>query len=387
MKALPVQEMSPQTEMHQQMQELLEASLRGLLQILNAQEGSICWLNISTQELVVTIAVGPRSTGHLGHRQPMGQGASGQVALNRQPLLVKDVSTRQGLAGRDTYRTRSFLCVPIQTPTQFYGVLNLTDKATGETFTEVDLDRATKVAGQLVTALHAVRRTDALQHQVEMAEKFSAIGRLAAGLVHELSNPLDAVNRYANLMLGIVPDGHLRDYLMQIKTGLNRMATTVRTLGHFAHLPSDHNSVLSVNQTVEEALQDLGMLLYPQIKVIRLLAPNLPRIPDYGFSQVVTNLIKNACDAMPNSGTLTLRTEATETGVLLTVSDTGVGIPESLQSAIFEPFFTTKIPGRGTGLGLAISQEIVNRYQGTLSVKSEVGRGTTFSVTLPLTSP
>ena len=292
------------------------------------------------------------------------------------------------MAGRDTYRTRSFLCVPIQTLTEFYGVLNLTDKTTDETFTESDLEHVTRVAGQLATALSAVRRTDTLQRQVEMSEKFSAIGRIAAGLVHELSNPLDAVNRYANLMLGLVPaEGHLRDYLLQIKAGLNRMTTTVRTLGHFARLPSDHRLVLSINQTVEEALQDLGMLLYPQIKVIRLLVPNLPRIPDYGFSQVVTNLIKNACDAMPSGGTLTIRTEATKTGVLLTVSDTGVGIPESLQSAIFEPFFTTKIPGRGTGLGLAISQEIVNRYQGTLSVKSEVGRGTTFSVTLPLRTP
>ena len=81
MKALPALEMSPQTEMHQQMQELLEASLRGLQKILNAQEGSLCWMNISTQELIVTIAVGPRAASYLGHRQPIGQGAAGQVAL------------------------------------------------------------------------------------------------------------------------------------------------------------------------------------------------------------------------------------------------------------------------------------------------------------------
>ena len=371
-------------EMYREMTQLLESSLRGLLQTLQAQAGSICRLKIPTQELVVTIAVGPRAASFLGHHQPIGQGAAGQVALSRQPLLVKDVTTSPGLPSRNRYQTRSFLCAPIQTSTEFYGVLNLTDKTDGMTFTEADLEQVTRVASQMGTALHAIQRTDALQRQVEMAEKFSAMGRLAAGLVHELSNPLDAVNRYANLMLNLVPEGHLRDYLLQIKAGLNRMTTTVHTLGHFARLPSDHGSVLSVNQSVETALETLGMLLYPQIKVVRLLSENLPKIPDRGFSQVVINLIKNATDAMPEGGTLTIQTEAAEGGLVLTVSDTGVGIPEALHASIFEPFFTTKAPGQGIGLGLAISQEIANRYQGTLSVKSEVGRGTTFRVFLPI---
>ena len=364
---------------------LIKATLRGLQQMLQAEEGSVCWLDAPRQELVVTVTAGLRAGAYLGSRQPLNQGSAGRVATSRQPLLVLDVKTDRGLPGRPTYRTRSFLCVPLQTPTELFGVINLTDKITGEPFTITDLECAVQVANQLATALHALRHSDSLQRQVELTEKFAAIGRLAAGLVHELSNPLDGVNRYAGLLLEMVPEGHLRDYLLQIKAGLARMTSTVRTLGQFARLPNDPHPILDVNQILEETIVALGLpFSSPQVNVVREWAPTLPLIPDYGFAQIASNLLKNACDAMPNGGTLTVGTEPTDQGLLIRVRDTGVGIPPELQAAIFEPFFTTKAPGQGTGLGLAIAQEVVTRYQGTISVESEVGRGTTFLVHIPL---
>ena len=371
-----------------EIQSLLEATLRGLLQILRAEEGSISWLDASRQELVVTIAAGPRAGTTMGYRQPLGQGVAGRVAVSRQPLLMRDVprsgASDQVHAERGAYRTRSFLCVPLQTPHELFGVVNLTDKTTGQDFTMEDLERAVGVIGQLAIVLRALRRTDVLQRQVELSEKFASIGRLAAGLVHELSNPLDGVSRYTSLMLEMIPDGHMRDYLLQIKGGLNRMTSTVRALGQLARQPVDSQSVLNVHQTVEEVLTSLGLPFgYPQVIVVRQLADQFPWVPDYGFHQVVSNLVKNACDAMPAGGTLTLSTEVTATHLILRVSDTGVGIPPEHHAAIFEPFFTTKPQGQGIGLGLAIAQEIVTRYQGTISVESQVGRGTTFIVHLP----
>ena len=354
---------------------------------MKAEEGSICWFDASAQELVVTVTAGPRTGAYRGYRQPLGFGAAGRVAVTRQPLLVRDVSVDSILQRRLAYRTRSFLCVPLMTPYEFFGVVNLTDKITGEMFTAQDLEKALQVVSQLATALQALRHSDLLQREVELSSKFAAIGRLAAGLVHELSNPLDGVNRYTNLMLEIIQEGYLRDYLLQIKGGLNRMTGVVRSLGQLARQPSESRQTIDVNQTVEETLTALGLPFgYPQVTVVRRLAPHLPRIPDYGLEQMVGNLIKNACDAMPGKGTLTVCTEATPTGIVLRVKDTGVGIPPEHHAAIFEPFFTTKPQGHGVGLGLAIAQEIVTRYQGTIGVESEVGRGTTFIVHLPVSS-
>ncbi len=368
-----------------EIQGLLEVTLRGLLQMLRAEEGSISWLDPSGQELVVTAAFGSKAARALGYRQPLGQGVAGKVAVSRQPLLVRDVAADQILTQRNHYRTRSFLCVPLQTPHELYGVVNLTDKITGEVFTTHDLERTLQVVSQLALALQALRQSTDLRRQIDLAEKFSAMGRLAGGLVHELSNPLDGVNRYANLLLDMTPEGHLRDYLLQIKAGLARMTATVRTLGQLARQPSESRAVLDVNQAVEDTLASLGLPFgYPEVTVRRHFAPDLPRIPDYGFSQVVSNLVKNACDAMLAGGVLTLSTQRTKTHLLLRVADTGVGIPPEQHAAIFEPFFTTKPQGQGIGLGLAIAQEITTRYQGTISVESEVGRGTTFWVYLPL---
>ncbi len=367
-----------------QVQGLLEATLRGLLQMLVAERGSICWLDAPSQELVVTVAIGPQTDVFLGYRQRLGYGIAGQVAASRQPLLIRHMSD-EGLLERRSYRTQSFLCIPLQTPNELFGVVNFTDKITGDAFTAQDLERAVEVVGQLATVLEALRHSDLLQRQVDLTEKFAAIGRVAAGLVHELSNPLAGVSSYTNLMLDRVPDGYLRDYLLMIKSGLNRMVTTVRTLSQFAQRPTDPRPILDVNQTVEEALSALGLpFSYPLVTVVRKFGQQIPLISDFGFAQVVSNLIKNACDAMPRGGTLTVSTESTDSSVVTRVSDTGVGIPPEHQSLIFEPFFTTKLPGQGTGLGLAIAQEIVTRYQGTLSMESVVGQGSVFSVHLPL---
>ena len=364
---------------------LLEASLRGLLQMLQAERGSICWLDVHSQELVVTVAVGSQNGSFLGHRQPIGHGVAGKVALSRQPLLVQQVISDRDLLECQTYRTRSFLCLPLQTSNELFGVVNITDKITGDPFTAADLSRAVEVCSQLAALLQTFGHSDLLRREVELTEKFAAIGRLAAGLVHDLSNPLAGVNSYASILLDRIQEGHLRDYLLMMKSGLNRMATTVRALGQFAQRPIDPRPILEINQVVEDALSTLGLpFSYPQVTVVRQLAGDLPRVSDYGLAQAVSNIVKNACDAMPTGGTLTVSSEAVSSAVILRVSDTGIGISEEHLALIFEPFFTTKAPGQGTGLGLAIAQEIITRYQGTMSVESIVGKGTTFSVHIPV---
>src|SRR3989338_7810008 len=252
---------------------LLKTTLHGLVAMLDAEEGSLCWMDASRQELVVAATVGSRTAAYLGCRQPPPRGVAARVFTNRQPLLVRDLAVETTItANRAAYRTQSFLCVPVQTPNDCYGVINLTDKITGEAFCVEELERATQTAAQLATALDALQHSDSLRRQVELAEKFAAIGRLAAGLVHELSNQLDGMNRYATLLLESVPEGHLRDYLLQIKSGLNRMTSTVRSLGQFARMPHDPNPVLEINPLIEETLRALGLPFgYPNVTVVKRL--------------------------------------------------------------------------------------------------------------------
>lgn len=164
------------------------------------------------------------------------------------------------------------------------------------------------------------------------------------------------------------------------------MANFVRSLLDFSWGMSSTSSFIEVNRTVDECLFSLGNYIKAnQVKIKRDFAAYLPKIADYRLKVVVSNLIKNACDAMnKEGGVLTVVTSLENDCIKIVFSDTGCGMDSDLQKKIFEPFFTTKNMGEGSGLGLAISYEVVERYNGDISVESSLNRGTTFTVTLPI---
>jgi signal transduction histidine kinase len=138
-------------------------------------------------------------------------------------------------------------------------------------------------------------------------------------------------------------------------------------------IPLDQALVLAVRPAFE-----------PLVKIVRELATELPRVVGYGLDYAFANVIKNAYDAMPSGGTLTISTRQQNGEMMIRFTDTGCGIPEQVRGRIFEPFFTTKPIGKGTGLGLAICKEIVDRSEGRVEIESAVGQGTSVIIALPI---
>ncbi len=244
---------------------------------------------------------------------------------------------------------------------------------------------------QLVLQLEqAMRHRDlsshnaALQRSLDVHERLAMIGKLAAGVAHELNNPLDGVLRFVNLAADSLPkQAPELPFLHEARRGLRRMADIVRDLLQFSR-----------NASVEIADEDGERLAREAVEQVLAREPDKLVETSFDFPaggialpraifQVIANLAKNAVDAMPSQGSLLLSSTVRDGRIHVAVADTGNGIPEEIQERIFEPFFTTKEVGEGSGLGLPICQRIVERLGGTLSVESELGAGTRVTIDLP----
>ncbi len=226
--------------------------------------------------------------------------------------------------------------------------------------------------------------------QIMKSERLATLGQLAAGVAHEINNPLGAVLMYVHLALeesGL--QDPTRDNLNKAVRETARCRDIVRGLLDFARQTEPEITMADVNETVERTLAVIEhQALLQNIRVHKVLCPSLPKVPiDAGqIQQVFTNIVLNAVEAMDENGGLTIITRigGDRQCVEVEFTDTGRGIPPEQHEKIFEPFFTTKEVGRGTGLGLAISHGIVMRHHGTIELKSEPGKGTTFTIRLRL---
>jgi polar amino acid transport system substrate-binding protein len=216
----------------------------------------------------------------------------------------------------------------------------------------------------------------------------AAIGQLAAGIAHELRNPLAIVmNALYDLrqLLGS-PDPEIQEDLRIAEEEIARAQATIKNLLEFSRESSAEAEHVDVNelltrtlQLMQKYLQDNGVRVHTELGPVPACIAN-----GNAMRQIALNLITNAVQAMPDGGELTLRTARSGTDrIKLEVHDTGVGIPQSRLKDIFNPFYTTKAPGQGTGLGLSVVHSIIERYRGEIRVTSEVGIGTTFTIELP----
>jgi len=227
-------------------------------------------------------------------------------------------------------------------------------------------------------------RSQALEH-----EKMAAIGRLAAGVAHEVGNPLASISSLVQLLMRRAEGGELVEGLQVVLSHVQRISEIVQQLCSFARPAPAAAEPVDLASLADEALR---LLSYDRrLERIRVVLERSGSLPPVSVApkevvQVFINLILNAVDAMPEGGTLAIRSGRRQGSVFVEVRDTGTGMTPELMARIFEPFFTTKPAGKGTGLGLAVSYSAVTRYGGTLSVASEPGQGSTFTVSFPIRS-
>lgn len=231
------------------------------------------------------------------------------------------------------------------------------------------------------------------QVQLAQSEKMASLGQLAAGVAHEINNPLTGILFYANLVLESLEENDpRREDLGYVIEDVHRCKSIVKNLLAYSRQTGKTKDIIQLNTLVEQSLLLIrDQKLFGKIYVNREMSPEMMLIQadKNQLSQVVINLVMNAVDAMDGKGSLTFKTYRDKNAhkVYLEVVDTGVGIPEENISKVFDPFFTTKEQGRGTGLGLSTVYGIVKENGGEISVKETSSKGTTILVELPLYQP
>ncbi len=247
-------------------------------------------------------------------------------------------------------------------------------------------DRVKERTADLEAANRELRET---QEQLIRSEKLAVIGQLAGGVGHELRNPLGAIKNAAYYVRGKVAKSELgqkeprvMEFLKIMDDEINASNKIINDLLGFSRVGRPSVSPARIERVIEDALSRTP--LPENIELTKKLAADLPEVeidPDQ-IQQVLINVVTNAVQAMPDGGKLTISAREKDKFLEVEIADTGGGIPQEAMDKIFDPLFTTK--AKGIGLGLAVCKAIIDRHQGNIEVESQIGKGTTFIIKLPL---
>ncbi|MBI5848919.1 MAG: PAS domain-containing protein [Nitrospirae bacterium] len=227
-----------------------------------------------------------------------------------------------------------------------------------------------------------------MEDQIIHSEKLASIGRLAAGIAHEIGNPLTSIFSFVQILREMEEEAFKKESLDTMYFHIKRISDILKQLSGFSKMPAGEHKSGHVNEFIEASL---NLIQYDKkakdVTVVKELSTDLPEVIMDGnqLAQVIVNLTLNAIDAMPDGGTITIRSFTKNSDVIIQIQDTGIGISKEDVTKIFDPFYTTK--EKGTGLGLAVSYDIIKKMNGTLSVESETGKGTVFTITMPYKDP
>lgn len=266
----------------------------------------------------------------------------------------------------------------------------------GQYGTEVDLRKSNDEIGLLAESFNEMSRKMAedieqlqkLNEQLIRTEKLAAMGTLAAGVAHEINNPLASISSLIQMMQTRANlDAKTSENLKLILTQIQRITQVTKDMMDFARVRPAAKSLVDVNALIEKSLRLASFdKAFQKLNFEKNFAEDLPRIYADGdqLQQIFLNLFLNARDAMPDGGNLFVKTLRNNGDVQIEITDSGVGMSENNLKKIFDPFFTTKPAGKGTGLGLAVCYGIVTAHNGKIEAFSEENEGTSFKITLPI---
>lgn len=438
--------MGQSAELHDDPRKVQQQIMAHIVKGMDAVSGSLSLREGETDTLIVAAGIGiPESV--LGSRRKFGEGIIGRVAESGEALLLNgaDAGKRHGAmdSGERKVVPASAICWPLKHDKRLIGVLCVNRDAGQPVFTPQDEEYG-KVMINLITIvienmrLHTEqearihnlcemnRKLEDAQAQLVQSEKMASIGQLAAGVAHEINNPIGYVNsnlgalgKYLADVFQLVDayeqaETHLNDQgvlgniqalkkrldlpflredtaalISESKEGITRVKKIVQDLKDFSHAGTgDEWQEASMQQGLDSTLNIVWNELKYKCKVKKEYAkiPDIECLPSQ-LNQVFMNMMVNAGHAIGEKGVLTLRTGREGEMVWVEIADNGKGIPAAIVQRIFDPFFTTKPVGTGTGLGLSLSLGIINKHNGRIEVDSEPGKGATFRIWLPIKRP
>ncbi|HLA08715.1 MAG TPA: GAF domain-containing protein [Anaerolineales bacterium] len=346
---------------------------------------------------------------------PVIGGITGHVFETGESLVVNDVLQDSRYRSIKGWQAGSEMCVAIREGVKILGIIDV-ESSSRNTFTHNDFMALESLAGILASVISSADQYQRLQvtisqlrsTQVELrdrmeaqrtaenrliqAAKLAAVGEMAAGIAHELNNPLTSVTGFAELALGDMPeDNNSRKDLEIVMREARRARDVVRRLLDFARQSESTRARVSLNDVIDDVVALSRHLIHTSGVDLKInLDKDLPWVlmDSNQMKQVLLNLVHNALQAMPDGGEMEISTASTSMNnrewAVVSVRDTGVGIPQPEQARIFEPFFTTRGDQGGTGLGLSVTYGIVTDHGGQIDVESNPGSGSRFKVLLPL---
>jgi len=318
----------------------------------------------------------------------------------------KEFSTVEDKKERELFETLgklkeigAMLCVPLMVKGRLIAIFGLDNKMSGDMFSAEDFELLSTVANQAAIAIENAMLYEEMREMeksLHRADKLAAIGTLASSIAHEIRNPLVSIKTFTQLALRKFNN---RDFLDKFKAivpeEMERLENILNQLLNFGRPSEPEFHSINVEEVIDTILSLMNTeLSQSNIQVIKLYGNDVPQIMADGeqLKQVFMNLVLNAIHAMPEGGSLKVITALGQElagrnisdYISIELQDTGGGIPEKNLDNLFSPFFTTK--ERGTGLGLSISRRIIEEHNGRINVKSELGKGTTFTIKLPVDS-
>jgi len=327
---------------------------------------------------------------------------SGQIVATGNAVADPTLRMAQSVILMDL---RTIVCIPLCSPRaaqeaspSVLGALYVDNQETSSPFSPESLKTAEALARHAALAIEnarlfereqrTIRELRAAQKQLLQAEKLATIGRMAAGLAHELNTPLTYIMGNLELLHAHPLNPSQKDMLGSVAKGADRIKSLTRSLLAFSRVSPEDMMPVDTNDAIERSLELCHyQVLKSGVVLDKELTPGLPPVKGVAnqLELALINLVVNAVQAMEGMGAGRLRvTSALRDGrVEIMVADTGPGIPESVQPTIFEPFFTTKPEGQGTGLGLSTVLMVVERHHGTIDYTTQQGTGTTFRISLP----
>jgi len=396
--------------------ELLDFFIGVVSEELDVERASLMLMDERSGEMWIAASRGLNEEMAREIRLKVGQGIAGWVAREGKPILVKDVETDPRIQrALNSTSAGSFisapivLSIPILIREKVLGVINVTNRRSGVSFDEEDLAFLYSLAGQAAVAIERARQfedlqaaylsiQDAQKHLVD-AERLKAFGQLAAGVAHDFNNLLTGILGQAELLRAKLGDpaqdpAVLRKRTELIETLALQGAAAVRRMQDFTRIRKDApTEAVDMNVVVRNAVEvtqgkwkdeceakGVSVTVRRELGEIPLTSGNASEL-----TQVVSNLIFNAVEAMGGGGEITITTWSDGKDIRLSVADNGVGMSPEVQQRVFEPFFTTKESGQG--LGMSIVYGIVARHRGRIEVRSVEGKGSTVELGLPVTAP
>ncbi|MGA9350961.1 MAG: ATP-binding protein [Anaerolineae bacterium] len=388
------------------LEEVLNSTLEKVLEVMRIETGAIALMNEQTGELSFTVHRGfPEELPHEADSLKLGQGLTGRAAQSGKPILVEDIFEEAALSKTELEMKdrgfRSFACIPLESKEKVLGVMDIASHDLRH-FSPQDVELLTSIGNQIGVAIdnarlfhdlgEAYRDLAATKAQLFQSAKLSAIGELAAGIAHEIRNPLTTIIGDTQvLMADLKPGQPGYESLKAIERSGQRASKVIGNLLTFSRQEEYEFTTIDVNESINNALSLIAYQIErSNVSMIKDLAADLPSVAasSHHLEEVWINLLLNARDSIPDrqNGEIRIasRLDGSGKAVQVLVSDNGCGIPEANLDRLFEPFFTTKDVDEGTGLGLYIAYNIVERHNGLIEIDSEEGKGTTVTVTLPI---